>query len=292
MEPSTRVGTTASVASSFEPVNIKTKEIVKTKPKVTNDPLKVLDPAKKKLTSVESQRVLAVLDETIRRAEVVTLLPYITENLDRFSVLLGTELTRLLNEHDNLQNTYRKMLSKYELEQKRLRSSPQEVQPSTPASSRRSSLDSEELVPELHTTQRSSRQSSIGSASGLPNRLKSLSLKDDGEIDPTRIANLGYLVQQSIRSVLRMFSLNPTAVNAIRKERNQRSFEANSMIDEAAALRAILFERLLTTPNEVTDRGSYLKAVTEREKKSSVFAKKLQGELQNAIDDRDTEVLS
>ncbi|KAK3728548.1 hypothetical protein QZH41_011628 [Actinostola sp. cb2023] len=56
-----------------------------------------------------------------------------------------------------------------------------------------------------------------------------------------------------------MFYLNPTAVVALRKERNQRSFEANSMIDKLVALRAILFERLLTTPFEISKRNDMIR---------------------------------
>lgn len=299
---SARAETTASLASSFEHLNLKVKEKPKVKPKEGNDPLKVLDPVRKKLTSVEAQRVVAVADETIRRIEVVTLLPYITENLDRFSVILGTDLCSVLQEHDTLQNTYRKALSRYELEQKRNRSAtPQQIRFQSPRSSRKSSLasvsseDATSKAEDLTTTEaaKTSRHSSLASASGLSQ--KEDEHKDDGsdgsEVDVERIRHLGILVQNSIRTVLRMFSANPTAITAVKKERRERSVEANSMIDELFTLRAVLFERLLTTPSEVKDRRFYLKTVMEREKKSSAVAKKLQEELQKAVDDKDDEVI-
>lgn len=298
---SARAETTASLASSFEHLNLKIKEKPKAKPKEGNDPLKVLDPVRKKLTSVEAQRVVAVVDETIRRIEVVTLLPYITENIDRFSVILGTELCSVLQEHDRLHNSYRKALSRYELEQKRKRSAtPQQILFQSPGSSRKSSLasvtsgDDNRKEDDLPTTEaaKTSRPSSLASASGLSQ--KEDSLKDSGsdgsEVDAERLQHLGVLVQNSIRTVLRMFSTNPTAITALKKERKERSVEANSMIDELLTLRAILFERLLTTPSEVKDRSFYLKTVMEREKKSSAVAKKLQEELQKAVDDKDNEV--
>ncbi|EDO44929.1 predicted protein, partial [Nematostella vectensis] len=197
--------------------------------KEVNDPLKVLDPARKKLSSVESQRVISVLDDTIRRIEIGSLLPFIAENLERYSVILGSELSLLISEHDKLQHAYQKAVSKFELEQKRARSaSPQ--------------------------------------------------------------TSLSMMLQQSLRTLLRQFSRNPTAMTAIRTERHERSFESNSMIDELSAIRAVLFERLLTTPSELKDRDKYLMAVAERQKRSSQMADKLQDELQNAIDDRDNEI--
>ena len=47
------------------------------------DPLKILDPSSKKLVTVESQRIMAVLDDTICRIRLVTLLPELTQNTDR-----------------------------------------------------------------------------------------------------------------------------------------------------------------------------------------------------------------
>ncbi|XP_031556265.1 dynein regulatory complex protein 10-like [Actinia tenebrosa] len=291
---SARAETTASLASSFENLNLK----IKAKPKEGNDPLKVLDPVRKKLTSVEAQRVVAVADETIRRIEVVTLLPYITENLDRFSVILGSDLCSVLREHDRLQDAYRKGLARYELEQKRNRSTtPQQIRFQTPGSSRKSSLASEDINEKEHDlpiteAAKTSRHSSLASGSGISQKedLTKDRDSDGSEVDVDRLQHLGVLVQNSIRTVLRMFSTNPTAITALKKERRERSVEANSMIDELLILRAILFERLLTTPSEVKDRSFYLKTVMEREKKSRAIANKLQEELQKAVDDKDNEI--
>ena len=71
-----------------------------------DDPLRILAPAQKKLTTIESQRVLSVVDETMKRLEGVILLPALMESLDRFSVPLGSELVSLLED-------YRKIVSEY-----------------------------------------------------------------------------------------------------------------------------------------------------------------------------------
>ena len=47
-----------------------------------------------------------------------------------------------------------------------------------------------------------------------------------------------------------------------------------------------MFERLLTTPSEETDRARYLQQVQEREKNNAVVIDKLQGQLDAAIEVR------
>ena len=70
------------------------------------DPSRALEPARKKLTTVEAQRVMAVFDETIKRCEIVTLLPYIMKNLDRYRVSLGSELVELIKHHEVVISSY------------------------------------------------------------------------------------------------------------------------------------------------------------------------------------------
>ncbi|KAM8961046.1 dynein regulatory complex protein 10 [Pelodytes ibericus] len=68
------------------------------------DSMKMLEPGRKKLTSVETQRVLGVLDETIKKLELVSLIQYASDNQERFSVIFGSDLTGALREHQRLQN--------------------------------------------------------------------------------------------------------------------------------------------------------------------------------------------
>lgn len=70
------------------------------------DPSRALEPSRKKLTTVEAQRVMSVFEETIRRVEIVTLLPFIMENLDRFRVSFGGELHDLLKHHSVIISSY------------------------------------------------------------------------------------------------------------------------------------------------------------------------------------------
>ncbi|KAM4707473.1 dynein regulatory complex protein 10 [Discoglossus pictus] len=82
------------------------------KPQPMVDSMKMLEPGRKKLTSVETQRVIAVLDETIKKLELVSLFPYAADNLERFSVIFGSELLGALREHQRLQDSLLRQLTR------------------------------------------------------------------------------------------------------------------------------------------------------------------------------------
>ena len=70
------------------------------------DPSRALEPARKKIATIEAQRVMSVFEDTITRSELVTLMPYIIENLDRFRIMLGIELAELLEHHATILDSY------------------------------------------------------------------------------------------------------------------------------------------------------------------------------------------
>ncbi|KAG8596701.1 hypothetical protein GDO81_002017 [Engystomops pustulosus] len=76
------------------------------------DSMKMLEPGRKKLTSIETQRVVAVLDETIKKLELVSLFQHAIENLDRYSVVFGSVLTGALREHMRLQDNMQRHLQR------------------------------------------------------------------------------------------------------------------------------------------------------------------------------------
>lgn len=291
-----RAETTGSVASSFEQLLPKAKEKLKNKVKDTSDPLKVLDPVGKKLTSVEAQRVIAVVDDSIKRLELVSVLPYVIENLNRFSVILGSDLVQVLEEHDRIQASYQKAVSKFSLEQRRSQS----ASPTTSTISSRRSSEASQAVSEnqegvlrepiaLQESRASSASSKL-SLSQKPGRLSPLQVGDDAAVDLKVVHALTTHMKHSVKNILRLFASNPAAMNALKDLRNERSVEVNGMIDELITLRAILFEKLLTTPSEQKERKQYLKQIVAREMKSSETGRKLQEELERAIDDKENEV--
>ena len=242
------------------------------------DPLKVLEPERKKLTSLESQRIMAVLEDTVRRIEISTILPYVVENLGRFSILLGAELTNLLKEHDSLQGRYQKTVSQLNLEEKRL------------ASMQEKFAQQKELR-EVEFFMDDDENSSID-GEGTKDVITSLDVTlAEGKVKK-ELKMLNFLQEQlkeSLRILLRYFVRNPTALDSLRSERKERSEEANEMLTQLSALKGTLFERLLRTPSELKERDSYLKFITERERKMSKQAKKLREELNVATEDKENE---
>ena len=112
---------TPKITSSASQTPLRRKEkLPNFKLREAGDPLKILDPERKKLTSIESQRVMGVIEDTIKRLELSTILPFVVENLDRFSVRLGADLTNFLKEHNGLREQYQKAVWLLHSQQKHL----------------------------------------------------------------------------------------------------------------------------------------------------------------------------
>ncbi|XP_063171635.1 dynein regulatory complex protein 10 [Candoia aspera] len=67
-------------------------------------PLRIFDPGRSKLTTVETKRIITVLDETIFKVELVSVFSHVTEHLDELSTVLGPDLTGAFREHLRLSN--------------------------------------------------------------------------------------------------------------------------------------------------------------------------------------------
>lgn len=80
------------------------------------DATKVLDPRWLKPDSIETEWVISVLDETIAKLELSCLVPRILASLDRFSALLGPEITKNLTEHQKLSSKMEHLLASPEEE--------------------------------------------------------------------------------------------------------------------------------------------------------------------------------
>lgn len=73
--------------------------------KKATSPPKPFTPLKTKLTTIETKRIMSVLDETIQKVELVTLLSYMAANTEDLEGLLGEALTRAVREHGDLCQT-------------------------------------------------------------------------------------------------------------------------------------------------------------------------------------------
>ncbi|NXL70121.1 DRC10 protein, partial [Leptocoma aspasia] len=73
--------------------------------------MKLLDPRQLKPDSMETERILTVLDETIVKLEITRLIPRITGSLERYARMLGPEVTSRLLEHQKLSMEIQQLLT-------------------------------------------------------------------------------------------------------------------------------------------------------------------------------------
>lgn len=70
------------------------------KTKITrDDSLKIVDPSRKKLVSLETQRIAGILDECIKKVETIALLPVAIAHPGLLSVSVDPELSETLKDH-------------------------------------------------------------------------------------------------------------------------------------------------------------------------------------------------
>ncbi|XP_061226451.1 dynein regulatory complex protein 10 isoform X2 [Neopsephotus bourkii] len=72
------------------------------KAKITFDAMKMLDPRRLKPDSMETVRIMNVLDETAAKLEMSSLIPRLIDSLDSFADMLGPEITKNLLELQEL----------------------------------------------------------------------------------------------------------------------------------------------------------------------------------------------
>ncbi|XP_064322517.1 dynein regulatory complex protein 10 [Phalacrocorax carbo] len=83
---------------------------------ITLDAMKMSDPRRLKPDSIETERIITVLDETMAKLELSSLIPHIIDSLDRFADVLGPEITNSLIEHQKLSNEMEHLLASSEEE--------------------------------------------------------------------------------------------------------------------------------------------------------------------------------
>ena len=235
----------------------------KPKGKLRLDPLRALEPARKKLTTLESQRIMAVLVDSIKRSEVVTILPYIVSHLDRFSVSLGTDLVKMLQDHRVIIQSFEDIKAEAGrlLERQKKREAMED-----------------EYEDEDQASSASSTHSSVFRASSqLEMAMKQLQI-------------VAKQMQSSCKNILRAFTANPSAMNVVLKDHRERAPNAEAFIVYMNELKDIIMGKLLTTPVEEAERNQYLTEISEREKYNAGVIEKLEAELKLALEDKEVEV--
>ncbi|XP_059149687.1 dynein regulatory complex protein 10-like [Physella acuta] len=286
------------------------------------DPTRALEPARKKLSAIESQRVMAVFEDTIRRVEIVTALPYIISNIDRFRVSLGAELSNLINQHIRIQDSYQdirdqldqilfkraQQLEKIEL--KRVAKEEEEAKKREELEFEEDDDDDEQYA-ENEMQNNASGLNLLETSQEVSGDIHQMVKEDgDGEVRASSahsrdsimtdyepriketMRNLGLVAQQvshSCKSILRLFIINPAAMKVV-TESCPREESGESILYNMQELKEILMNKLLTNPEEEDEKVAYLDEISKRERHNASVIEKLEKDLKAAIEDKEEEI--
>ena len=251
--------------------HLRDDSILSTDSAVSDDPLRILQPTQKKLNSVESQRVLSVLDESIKRIEVVSALPYLINSLDRHSVSLGADLTALLVKYKALTEEFSQTVVA--------------LGKDAYGDIRRMSNDT------MHSNSMTSMSSEKSLAATSRTRLDPIAMTTvSNEALDEKLASLTAQIKHNTKSILRCFSNNPTAFSVIKAASGDISYGAKSFKSSLCELRAIVQEKLLTTKQEEETRCNHVEQMSKRERELRNDIDQLEDELNVARQLRDEEV--
>lgn len=276
------------------------------------DPSRALEPARKKIATIEAQRVMSVFEDTILKSEIISLMPYIVENLERFRISLGADLAELIEQHAVILSSYEDIKLALDRQMKRnaakrkpsRESRSPTMSPDDPEGNQMldenpaADIASGRSVPSSRQeSSRASSQRSGSRVSGMSSRPSSVQSVDsnysmDSQMERT-IRSLTMVAQQlntSCKNVIRAFQGNPSAMNTIKHEYSKRGREAQEFITYMNELKDILLNKLLTTPEEEKERMDYLQEISKRERNNAAVIEKLETELKAAQDDKDEEV--
>ncbi|XP_043924382.1 dynein regulatory complex protein 10 [Protopterus annectens] len=216
------------------------------------DALKILDPGRKKLTSIETQRIISALDECIRKIELVTLLSYIEGNLERFSVVLGSELMSAIKECYRLETNLCVILGRLE--------------------------EAEDPYTVHDIFQEKALEPKEDCYSNTtPQHIRSIYI-------------LRKAINSSVKNVLRLFQLNPAAYSTVRMESHARNPTSQAMIHALLEMRTFLLEKLLTNPMEDREKIYYVQSMATRNQKNADVIAALEAEVAAATQDKEHEV--
>lgn len=272
------------------------------------DPSRALEPARKKIATIEAQRVMSVFEDTIRRIEVVSVMPFLLQNIDRFRVSLGSELAGFLEHHQVIQESYLEIKQQLDIQirqnrrQRRKSSRPSTrgsdvsrpysqysgdegaAMPTEDGEMREERDGYDEDQDDVQSEQSVSRQSDVSNVSDV---------SFNSTIERT-MRNLNLVAQQlstSCKNIIRCFQLNTAAMKTIMNQASSRIPHSNQiLIQYLNELKEILLNKLLTTPEEERERMDYIQEISLRERNNAAIIEKLEEELRAAMADKDEEV--
>ena len=216
--------------------------------------LKILAPKQKKLTTVEAQRIMTVLNSTHQRLEGAFALSYLAENVDRYSVSLGADVVAMVKDYERYSDQYKKL---YKV------------------------LESKGIDPviEPSASLSSSRPTSTG---GL----------DPTDTDGTesQYRQVQSKLRQTTKTLLRALSQCPAMEAIVEEARKTMSAPAVLLLEDVKSLGGVAHEKLLVTHAEEVDRKNHLEMIEEAQKEAEIEIRQLELDLIEAKQSRDREV--
>ncbi|CAF0877530.1 unnamed protein product [Rotaria sp. Silwood1] len=70
------------------------------------DPLRLHEPARSKLSTIETQRIMIVFDDLVQNMELIEILPVIALHTDLFKSIIDTETMNEIHKHEQLKQAY------------------------------------------------------------------------------------------------------------------------------------------------------------------------------------------
>lgn len=228
--------------------------------KIKLDPLRALEPARKKLSTIEAQRIMAVIEDSIRRCDIVAVLPHVINNLDKYTTLLGPQLSQLLAEHKKIYDKYSSLelkhtdislqISQAETSQADIPEDQEAGAVATPPASRPTSR---------HLSSRGSSRYRKQSIKVAPGELSDQMYEILAQIKTAEVQ-----LQLSTKNLMRQFCMNPGMINVLVQEvGNGKSREGHYMVTQLNELKDILMEKLLVSPKEEKEKMHYLSQVND-----------------------------
>lgn len=285
----------------------------KLKNRLRLDPSRALEPARKKIATIEAQRVMSVFEETIAKVEIVTVLPYIIANIERFRISLGSELAELMEHHEVILNSYEEIKQSLEKQMKRNANRLREQQTfHSPAPAQDDPEGNQMLDEDVPTaavmtptdqvenyirpsSQKSgsqySREGSASNRDGASSTgsLSNINMNSQMERTVRSITMVAQQINASCKNIVRAFNVNPSAMNTIKQEYSRRGIYPQEFVTYLHELKDIILNKLLTTPEEEKERMEYLQEISKRERNNAAIIEKLEVELKAAQDDKDEE---
>ncbi|XP_067938209.1 dynein regulatory complex protein 10-like [Watersipora subatra] len=254
--------------------------------KIKLDPLRALEPAKKKLTTIESQRVMCVLEDTKRRCDIVAALPHIIKNLDKFSSMVPQEVAECLAEHKKFHAKFVALELKHTDIGLRISNSDM-------------TTDDPQEAPKQQPSPPTSRPTSRNLGSRGSTRYRQSPAKESASADLneqleniiTQIKMVELELQINIKNMMRVMNLHPGVANMLVCEvGNSRSREGLFFTTQLNELRDVLMEKLLMTPLEEKEKMRYLSQVSAQERQNAVVIETLEEQLRIANEGKDHEI--